>query len=157
MNLGDALAHEALTTGTRATRSAAPPGTTRLAITLPSGSIQHFERLLTGTPEEWRATDFEDTGAGCSFNEPVTVEWGRGLDALTSTSTREQQGAAPMSLAMRTAVTPIKPAPEGNLRLFGQVVNHAADPITGEELNMVRWDGAWKALPYYDDELAIVD
>ncbi|MFD3667096.1 hypothetical protein [Streptomyces sp. NPDC058672] len=87
MNLGDALAHEALTTGSRATRSAAPPGTARLTITLPSGSIQHFERPLAGT-EDWRATDFEDTGAGCSFNEPVTAEWGRGLDALTSTSTR---------------------------------------------------------------------
>ncbi|MGB8946506.1 MAG: hypothetical protein WCD21_40670 [Streptomyces sp.] len=62
-----------------------------------------------------------------------------------------------MSLATRTAVTPVKPALEGKLRLFGQVVNHAADPITGEELNMVHWDGAPKALPYYDDELAIVD
>ncbi|MEN8656302.1 hypothetical protein ABCR94_38460 [Streptomyces sp. 21So2-11] len=62
-----------------------------------------------------------------------------------------------MSLEMRTAVTPAKPVPTGKLRPFGQVVNHATDPMTGERLNMVRWDGAPKALPYYDDELAIVD
>ncbi|UQA93786.1 hypothetical protein [Streptomyces halobius] len=62
-----------------------------------------------------------------------------------------------MSLEKRTPVTPAKPVPAGKLRLFGQVVSHATDPITGADLNMVRWDGALKALPYDDDELAIVD
>ncbi|WP_327356423.1 hypothetical protein [Streptomyces sp. NBC_01304] len=86
MNLGDALAHEALTTGTRVTPSAAPPGVTRLAITLPEGGIQHFERPTSGTPMDWRATDFEDTGAGCSFDEPLTAEWGHALDTLAHTN-----------------------------------------------------------------------
>ncbi|WP_327356422.1 hypothetical protein [Streptomyces sp. NBC_01304] len=62
-----------------------------------------------------------------------------------------------MSLAMRTAVTPVKSAPTGGLRVCGHVVNHAHDPITGEELNMVQWDGAPKPLAYHDDELAITD
>ncbi|WP_406260167.1 hypothetical protein OIA45_19175 [Streptomyces chartreusis] len=62
-----------------------------------------------------------------------------------------------MSIEKRTAVTPAKPVPPGKLRLFGLVVNHATDPISGAELNMVMWDGTEKALPYDDDELAIVD
>ncbi|MCX4666558.1 hypothetical protein OG453_07720 [Streptomyces sp. NBC_01381] len=60
-------------------------------------------------------------------------------------------------LATRTSVTPVKPTPGGKLRLYGQVTSHARDPLTGEELNMVLWDGAVKPLPYYDDELAIAD
>ncbi|MEU5435412.1 hypothetical protein AB0G73_18820 [Streptomyces sp. NPDC020719] len=56
----------------------------------------------------------------------------------------------------QTAVTPAGPATTGTLYLFGQVTSHATDPATGERLNMVLWDGARKALPYYDDELAIV-
>lgn len=62
-----------------------------------------------------------------------------------------------MSIEKRTAVTPAKPVPAGKLRPFGLVVNHATDLITGAELNMVRWDGTEKALPYDDDELAIAD
>lgn len=62
-----------------------------------------------------------------------------------------------MSIEKRTAVTPAKPVPAGKLRLFGLVVNHATDPITGTELNMVRWGGTVKALPYDDDELIVVD
>ncbi|WP_062712719.1 hypothetical protein [Streptomyces regalis] len=82
MNLGDSLAQHALTTGRRVTPSAAPPGITRLAITLPDGSIQHFERATAGDSNGWRATDFESAGGGCAFNEPITPQWGRGLDTF---------------------------------------------------------------------------
>ncbi|UQA93787.1 hypothetical protein [Streptomyces halobius] len=88
MDLGDSLARQALTTGMRVTPAAAPPGITRLAVTLPDGSIQHFERATAGGPEDWRATDFESTGGGCAFNEPITSQWGCGLDAFTPVTAR---------------------------------------------------------------------
>ncbi|MCX4666559.1 hypothetical protein OG453_07725 [Streptomyces sp. NBC_01381] len=84
MVLGDQLAQQALKEGQRITPSPAPPGIVRLAIALGDGSIQHFERLATGTCGDWRATDFESPGSGFAFNEPVTAEWGRGLDVLAT-------------------------------------------------------------------------
>ncbi|GHI41092.1 hypothetical protein Sviol_55000 [Streptomyces violascens] len=83
MNLGDQLARQALASGRCATALAAPPGIVRLAITLPDGGIQNFERRAADSDDGWRATDFEAPGAGCHFDEPVTAEWGRGLNILT--------------------------------------------------------------------------
>ncbi|MFI6469901.1 hypothetical protein ACIBL5_06500 [Streptomyces sp. NPDC050516] len=83
MTLGDQLTQQALTCGRRVTLAAAPPGIVRLAITLSDGSVQHFERRTIDGEDGWRATDFEAPGAGCYFDEPVTAEWGRGLNALT--------------------------------------------------------------------------
>lgn len=83
MNLGDQLAQQALETGRRITPAAAPPGILRLAVTLPDGGIQHFERPAASASDGWRATDFESPGSGFAFNEPVSAAWGRGLDALT--------------------------------------------------------------------------
>jgi hypothetical protein len=68
------------------------PGITRLAITLPDGSIQHFERVAAGDSNDWRATDFESAGGGCAFNEPITSEWGCGLDAFVPQVPADQQG-----------------------------------------------------------------
>ncbi|MGF0177294.1 hypothetical protein ACQF36_44655 [Streptomyces sp. Marseille-Q5077] len=82
MKLGDSLAEEALTTGCRVTRTTAPPDMVRLIITLPDGSLQHFERPTTGGTGDWRAADLEAPGSGFAFNEPITSEWGQGLDHL---------------------------------------------------------------------------
>ncbi|MGW0731890.1 hypothetical protein [Streptomyces sp. NPDC002851] len=57
----------------------------------------------------------------------------------------------------QTFVTPAKPVPGGKLRPVGRVTSHVRDSLTGEQLNMVLWVGAVKALPYDDDELAIAD
>ncbi|MEV0374558.1 hypothetical protein AB0I10_33035 [Streptomyces sp. NPDC050636] len=84
MDLGDSLAQEALTTGCRAARCPAPDGSLRIAITLPAGGVQHFERPAHGGPGDWRATHLETEGAGFTFNEPVTANWGQGLDVIAT-------------------------------------------------------------------------
>ncbi|MCY0929436.1 hypothetical protein OTB20_25200 [Streptomyces sp. H27-H1] len=89
MNLGDALTHEALTTGSGFAVSATATGGRRLAITLDGGGVQHFERPATGGPGDWIATDLEGQASGCAFNEPVTPEWGRGLELIATTRTQK--------------------------------------------------------------------
>lgn len=90
MNLGDTLTQAALTTGSRFGVTPTGSGGLRLAITLGSGDVQHFERPGAGGPGDWTATDLEGQGGGFSFQEPVTAEWGRGLDLIANT--REQKG-----------------------------------------------------------------
>ncbi|MEU1015314.1 hypothetical protein [Streptomyces sp. NPDC005898] len=62
-----------------------------------------------------------------------------------------------MTLDKNTIVTPVAPKTQGELRPFGRVVSYAEAVPFGERLNMVLWDGMRKPLPYYDDELTIVD
>lgn len=62
-----------------------------------------------------------------------------------------------MPIEKHTTVVKAEPTPDGELRLFGEATGHATDPITGDRLVMVQWTGAPKALPYREDELAIVD
>ena len=86
MTFGDSLTAEALRTGQRVTRASAPPGIVRLAITLPDGATQHFERPTAGDSGDWRATELEGSGSGFVFDEPITAEWGRGLDTVAATT-----------------------------------------------------------------------
>ncbi|MEU5683640.1 hypothetical protein DEJ48_36905 [Streptomyces venezuelae] len=83
MDLGDGIACEALTKGLYVIRST-ELGLMRLAIPLPEGGVQHFERPMDGGPECWRATTFEDRASGFTFDEPVTAEWGIALDSLAN-------------------------------------------------------------------------
>ncbi|WP_327302953.1 hypothetical protein OG730_04630 [Streptomyces sp. NBC_01298] len=82
--MGDTLTHEALTTGSRFGVTPTGSGGLRLAITLGSGDIQHFERPGAGGPGDWTATDLEGQGGGFSFQEPVSAEWGRGLGLIAN-------------------------------------------------------------------------
>lgn len=81
MSLGDSLAMAAVTNGTRTDIQITASGEMRLAVHLPEGGVQHFERPQAGGPQDWRATDFESPGGGCAFDEPVTA-WGRALEVL---------------------------------------------------------------------------
>lgn len=87
MTLGDSLAAYALNNGHRMTRISTPSDTIRLAVTLPDDTIQHFERPATGSADDWRATEFQTPGSGATFDEPITAEWGRGLEYLINTIT----------------------------------------------------------------------
>ncbi|WP_030566002.1 hypothetical protein [Streptomyces aureocirculatus] len=62
-----------------------------------------------------------------------------------------------MTLDKNTIVTPVAHKTKDELRPFGRVVSYAEAVPFGEQLNMVLRDGMHKPLPYYDDELAIVD
>ncbi|MGG2460624.1 hypothetical protein ACO0M4_12535 [Streptomyces sp. RGM 3693] len=86
MDLGDALTQEALATGSKAAASTDPCGVIRLAVTLPDGAVQHFERPPAGTCADWRATDLEASGSGFAFNEPVTEQWGHALTIVAHNS-----------------------------------------------------------------------
>jgi hypothetical protein len=87
MMLGDSLTAYALNNGHRMARVSAPSDIIRLAVTLPDDTIQHFERPTAGSAGDWRATEFQTPGSGATFNEPVTAEWGRGLEHLINTTT----------------------------------------------------------------------
>ncbi|MFD8985974.1 hypothetical protein [Streptomyces sp. NPDC059564] len=82
--LGDTLTQEALTTGSHFGVTPTGSGGLRLAITLSTGDVQHFERPGADGPGDWTATDLEGQGGGFSFHEPVTPEWGRGLEFLAT-------------------------------------------------------------------------
>ncbi|MFF4605192.1 hypothetical protein ACFY12_20970 [Streptomyces sp. NPDC001339] len=86
MHLGDSLAQEALTTGSKTSVAIGPCGVIRLAITLPDGAVQHFECPPAGTIADWRATDLEAPGSGFTFNEPITETWGHALTLATRNS-----------------------------------------------------------------------
>ncbi|MHA7956258.1 hypothetical protein ACX9I7_00675 [Streptomyces sp. L500] len=81
MSLGNSLAMSAVTNGTRTDIQTTATGAIRLAVHLPEGGVQHFERPQVGGPKDWRATDFESPGGGCAFDEPVTT-WGPALEVL---------------------------------------------------------------------------
>ncbi|MCY0923516.1 MULTISPECIES: hypothetical protein [unclassified Streptomyces] len=84
MSLGDSLTKQALTEGGRYGVTPTASGGLRLAVTLNCGSIQHFERPADGGADDWTATDLESQGGGCAFHEPITPEWGRGLELLAA-------------------------------------------------------------------------
>ncbi|MFD9418724.1 hypothetical protein ACFWC9_29000 [Streptomyces goshikiensis] len=83
MNLGDSLTQQAITEGVDYRVTPTASGGLQLAITLGCGSIQHFERTAAGGAEDWTATDLESEGGGCAFREPITAEWGCGLELLS--------------------------------------------------------------------------
>ncbi|MEU0166861.1 hypothetical protein ABZ214_15545 [Streptomyces iakyrus] len=87
MTLGDSLTAYALNNGHRMARVSAPSDIIRLAVTLPDDTIQHFERPATGSAGDWRATEFQTPGSGAAFNEPITAEWGCGLEYLINAIT----------------------------------------------------------------------
>jgi hypothetical protein len=84
--LGDALAQEALSTGSKTSTAIRPDGAIRVAVTLPSGVIQHFECQPGATCADWRATELEAPGSGFTFDEPVTEQWGRALTLIARNS-----------------------------------------------------------------------
>ncbi|MCX5205088.1 hypothetical protein OG897_26985 [Streptomyces sp. NBC_00237] len=81
MTLGDSLVHAAFTTGNGFTRSMTTAGTVRITVQTPDGT-QHFLRPDTGSAADWRAADLENPRGGFRFDEPVSEEWGLGLEAL---------------------------------------------------------------------------
>jgi hypothetical protein len=81
MTLGDSLVHAAFTTGNGFIRSVSTAGTVRLAVRTPDGT-QHFLRPDKGGADDWRASELENDEGGYRFDEPVSTEWGLGLEAL---------------------------------------------------------------------------
>lgn len=79
MILGDSLTQEALSTGSKTNTTISPGGAIRLAVTLPDGAVQHFERPPATTCADWRATELEAPSSGFIFDEPVTEQWGHAL------------------------------------------------------------------------------
>ncbi|MEU1015313.1 hypothetical protein [Streptomyces sp. NPDC005898] len=69
MDLVDGIVCEALTKGLYVIRST-ELGLMRLAIPLPEGGVQHFERPMGGGPECWRVTTFEDGASGFTSTNP---------------------------------------------------------------------------------------
>ncbi|GHE11449.1 hypothetical protein [Streptomyces alanosinicus] len=86
MILGDSLAQEALAAGSKTAATVDSRGTVHLAVTLPDGAIQHFERPSAGTCADWRATDLEALGSGFAFNESITEQWGHALTLVAHIS-----------------------------------------------------------------------
>ncbi|MGW6021197.1 hypothetical protein [Streptomyces sp. NPDC055099] len=86
MILGDSLTQEALSTGSKTSTTISPDGAIRLAVTLPDGAIQHFERPSATTCANWRATELKAPGSGFIFNEPVTEQWGHALTLIARNS-----------------------------------------------------------------------
>ncbi|MFF0741564.1 hypothetical protein ACFYVL_14305 [Streptomyces sp. NPDC004111] len=83
MNLGDSLTHAAFTTGSEFARGATTTGTVRITIRTPDGT-QHFQRPDRGGAEDWRACDLENDQGGFRFDEPISTEWGVGLESLAA-------------------------------------------------------------------------
>lgn len=86
MILGDSLTQEALSTGSKTSTTINPDGAIRLAVTLPDGTVQHFECPPAATCANWRATELEAPGSGFIFNEPVTEQWGHALTLIARNS-----------------------------------------------------------------------
>ncbi|MEK2474121.1 hypothetical protein [Streptomyces noursei] len=86
MQLGDTLAQEALIAGSKTAATTDARGAIRLAVTLPDGAVQHFERPPDGSCADWRAADLEAPGSGFAFDEPVTEQWGHALTIVAHNS-----------------------------------------------------------------------
>ncbi|MFJ4010356.1 hypothetical protein [Streptomyces sp. NPDC090026] len=153
--IGDSITREALATGRRSEVTTSAE-TITIAITLPDGDVQHFERPAAGSVADWRVTALTSTYGGAAFDEPAG-QAGEGLEVLAQSKSPEPC-TAPHELPRGTDVTLVTPPDRSSsLRLFGTVQGGATDPFTGDRLAMVLWGGVGQPRAHKPAELAIVD
>ncbi|PCG85441.1 hypothetical protein CIB93_13885 [Streptomyces sp. WZ.A104] len=153
--IGDSITREALATGRRS-KVTASGDTITIAITLPDGDVQHFERPAAGSAADWRVTTLTSSYGGAAFDEPAG-QAGEGLEVLARSKSPEPCSAShgfPRGADVTLAAPPREP---GSLRLFGTVLGGATDPFTGDRLVMVLWDGVGQPRAHKHAELVIVD
>ncbi len=70
VEIGDCITREALATGIRSNVTTSA-GTITIAITLPDGDVQHFERPTDGSAADWRVTKLASQHGDTAFDEPA--------------------------------------------------------------------------------------
>ncbi|MEU9778700.1 hypothetical protein [Streptomyces sp. NPDC047968] len=153
--IGDSITREALATGRRSDVTKSGDSIT-IAITLPDGDVQHFERPAAGSAVDWKVTTLTSPYGGAIFDEPAG-QAGAGLEVLAQSKSPEPCTTSPGFTRGTDVTLASPPRRRGSLRLFGTVQGGATDPFTGDELVMVLWDGVGHPRAHRPSELVIMD